>query len=254
LSNCSSSQYRLPERLGNATFLKNIRLRLVYISLGVVSVHLAVLAWLQAVQPEARPSVILKPVQIRQILAQPALVPPPTDATRDQPQRRTKPDQRVRAGRQTSPPVAAPSAAVAITQPDTTALVAPPAESNAPAVESGKPQSLSAAPRDTPVTGQRTSPKGVTLPSSMADYLSNPPPTYPTLSLRLSEQGKVVVRVLIGKNGRALDARIAQSSGFDRLDQAALRAVLNWRYMPGTVDGQPQDMWFDAPINFKTPH
>jgi len=88
----------------------------------------------------------------------------------------------------------------------------------------------------------------------MADYLSNPPPTYPTLSLRLSEQGKVVVRVLIGKNGRALDARIAQSSGFDRLDQAALRAVLNWRYMPGTVDGQPQDMWFDAPINFKTPH
>lgn len=71
------------------------------------------------------------------------------------------------------------------------------------------------------------------------------------MSLRLNEQGKVVVRVLIGKNGRALNARIAKSSGFDRLDQAALRAVLNWRYVPGTVDGQAQDMWFDAPINFK---
>lgn len=61
----------------------------------------------------------------------------------------------------------------------------------------------------------------------------------------------MVVRVLIGKNGRALDAHIGKSSGFDRLDQAALRAVLNWRYVPGTVDGQLQDMWFDAPIKFK---
>lgn len=74
------------------------------------------------------------------------------------------------------------------------------------------------------------------------------------MSLRLNEQGKVVVRVLIGRNGRALDGRIAQSSGFDRLDQAALRAVMSWRYVPGTVDGQAQDMWFDVPVNFKPPN
>jgi protein TonB len=110
---------------------------------------------------------------------------------------------------------------------------------------------MSADPGETSVTVQGTLSKGVTLPSSIADYLSNPPPTYPALSLRLGEQGKVMVRVQIGKNGRALQARVAESSGFDRLDQAALRAVLNWRYVPGTVDGQAQDMWFDAPINFK---
>lgn len=110
---------------------------------------------------------------------------------------------------------------------------------------------MSAIPGGAHVNAQEASSKRVTLPSSIADYLSNPPPTYPALSLRLGEHGKVVVRVLIGKNGRALDARIAQSSGFDRLDQAALRAVMNWRYVPGTMDGQAQDMWFDAPISFK---
>lgn len=90
-------------------------------------------------------------------------------------------------------------------------------------------------------------------PSSQADYLQNPAPAYPPLSQRLGEQGKVVVRVLIGQNGRAQRADIARSSGFERLDQAALKAVLSWRYVAGTVNGQPQDMWFDVPVNFKLP-
>jgi periplasmic protein TonB len=102
--------------------------------------------------------------------------------------------------------------------------------------------------------GRSSSVGGTQLPSSSAEYLNNPLPTYPALSLRLNEAGKVVVRVLIGKNGLALDGSIDQSSGYDRLDQAALRAVLKWRYVPGRVDGQAQDMWFDVPINFKPPH
>jgi len=87
----------------------------------------------------------------------------------------------------------------------------------------------------------------------MADYLNNPPPPYPALSLRLNEQGKVIVRVLIGKDGRALKGDIVKSSGFERLDRTALKAIMDWHYVPGTVDGQAQDMWFDVPINFKPP-
>ena len=90
----------------------------------------------------------------------------------------------------------------------------------------------------------------VQLPSSDADYLQNPKPAYPALSKRLGEQGKVIVRALIGADGTAHKAEIRQSSGFERLDQAALNTVLKWRYMPGKRGGVAEDMWFNVPINF----
>lgn len=93
-------------------------------------------------------------------------------------------------------------------------------------------------------------PPKVELPSSDAQYLQNPKPPYPALSKRLGEQGKVVVRVLIGVDGTAQKAEIQQSSGFERLDQAALGTVLRWRYVPGKRGGMPEAMWFNVPINF----
>lgn len=93
-------------------------------------------------------------------------------------------------------------------------------------------------------------PLRVQLPSSDADYLQNPKPSYPPMSKRLGEQGKVVVRVLIEVDGKAQKAEIKQSSGFDRLDQAALNTVLRWRYVPGKRAGVAEAMWFNVPINF----
>lgn len=88
------------------------------------------------------------------------------------------------------------------------------------------------------------------LPSTDADYLRNPPPVYPPVSKRLGERGRVIVRVLIGADGAAQQAEIRQSSGFERLDQAALKTVLQWRYVPGTRGGVAEAMWFNVPINF----
>lgn len=93
-------------------------------------------------------------------------------------------------------------------------------------------------------------PPVVQMPSSNADYLQNPKPAYPPLSKRLGEQGKVVVRVLIGADGVPQKAEMRQSSGFDRLDQAALTTVLKWRYVPGKRAGVAEEMWFNVPINF----
>jgi protein TonB len=97
---------------------------------------------------------------------------------------------------------------------------------------------------------QRTSNDTTQLPSSDAQYLNNPKPNYPTISQRLGEQGNVLVRAWITKDGSAQKADIAQSSGFDRLDQAALRSVMSWRYTAGKRNGVAQDMWVDIPINF----
>lgn len=93
-------------------------------------------------------------------------------------------------------------------------------------------------------------PARIELPSSSADYLNNPKPAYPGLSKRLGEEGKVVLRVLIEADGSASKAEIRSSSGYDRLDQAALQTVLRWRYLPGKRNGVAEAMWFNVPINF----
>ena len=107
----------------------------------------------------------------------------------------------------------------------------------------------SAAPSTAAIAGPNPTP--VTLPSSTAAYLNNPPPVYPRLSLRMRESGCVVVRVLIETNGRARKGFVQQSSGYQRLDQVALETARDhWRYKPGTRGGRPEAMWFDVPINF----
>jgi protein TonB len=68
--------------------------------------------------------------------------------------------------------------------------------------------------------------------------------------MRLGEQGKVVVRVFIDTNGTPSQGSIHTSSGYDRLDQTALRTVLKWRYVPGKRAGVPQAMWFNVPLSF----
>ncbi len=90
----------------------------------------------------------------------------------------------------------------------------------------------------------------MTLPSSNADYLNNPKPVYPAMSKRLGEQGKTIVRVLIGVDGLPRSATIRQSSGYERLDEAARTAVMSWRYVPGKRNGVVEPMEFNVPVNW----
>jgi protein TonB len=112
------------------------------------------------------------------------------------------------------------------------------------------------APSPTAVTGTtepQPAPPPVTkveLPISDADYLQNPAPEWPRMSQRLGEKGLVVVRVLIGTDGRAKTGQVKQSSGFGRLDEASLHAALAWRYVPGKRGGVPEEMWVNVPIRW----
>ena len=65
-----------------------------------------------------------------------------------------------------------------------------------------------------------------------ADYLKNPPPAYPALSRRMREEGKVLLLVQVSAHGTAAHVRVRQSSGFTRLDDAALEAVRQWHFVP----------------------
>lgn len=94
-------------------------------------------------------------------------------------------------------------------------------------------------------------PPRIVLPSSDAAYLSNPRPAYPRMSKMMGEQGRVVLAVLIGADGRPKRAKIVQSSGFARLDEAAHETVMGWRYVPGKRNGVAEEMEFDVPINWQ---
>lgn len=76
------------------------------------------------------------------------------------------------------------------------------------------------------------------------------PPAYPPFSRRLGEAGVVVVRVELDEQGRVAAARIKTSSGFSRLDEAALTAVKTWQCHPAMRNGQPVRAIALQPFNF----
>jgi protein TonB len=93
-------------------------------------------------------------------------------------------------------------------------------------------------------------PPKIVLPSSDADYLHNPKPLYPKMSVKLGEQGTVRILVFVGADGSAQKVEIQKTSGYDRLDQAALAAIRHWRFVPGKRDGVPEAASLIVPMPF----
>lgn len=81
-------------------------------------------------------------------------------------------------------------------------------------------------------------------------YLRNPKPGYPAASRRLGEQGTVQIRVFVTVAGEAKRVELKASSGFPRLDRAALDSVERWRFVPAKREDKPVDAWVVVPIKF----
>ncbi|MGL6071203.1 energy transducer TonB [Craterilacuibacter sp.] len=90
----------------------------------------------------------------------------------------------------------------------------------------------------------------LTLPQYRGDYLHNPRPAYPPLSLELAESGTVELRVDVSAAGQALAVELAKSSGYPRLDRAAREAVRQWRFTPARRGAQAIAHRFVVPIHF----
>ena len=145
-----------------------------------------------------------------------------------------------------APPVASPEPPAVLSAP-TAAPTAPAVPAAAPSPPAPPPPP---APTPPPAAPSPPPPPKVELPSSKADYLHNPPPDYPRMSKRLGEQGRVVVKVLIGEDGRAQKVELLTTSGFERLDKSAMEAAMRWRYVPGKRGGVAEAMWYQVPIQF----
>ena len=75
-------------------------------------------------------------------------------------------------------------------------------------------------------------------------------PRYPSLSRRMGEEGRVIVRVELDADGSVAVAQVLTSSGASRLDEAALLAVKQWRCNPAQRDGHAVRAVAMQPFNF----
>ena len=82
-------------------------------------------------------------------------------------------------------------------------------------------------------------------------YQVNPPPKYPRIARRRGIEGVVLLNVQVTVFGRVEDLILAQSSDSSILDKAAIKAVRNWRFDPGSVGGKPTVMWVKVPVRFQ---
>lgn len=83
-----------------------------------------------------------------------------------------------------------------------------------------------------------------------AAYLQNPPPEYPPMSRRAGEQGRVVMTVVVSEKGEAESVEVVSTSGYPRLDKAAVDAVSKWRFIPARMNGQAIRGPVKVPLKF----
>lgn len=127
------------------------------------------------------------------------------------------------------------------------AITATPATSAAPV--NAVAMAAAAAPASAAAAAPPTAP--LVDPRFDADYLRNPPPSYPPLARRLGEEGRVLLRVEVGTDGRAQRVETLTGSGSPRLDAAAIDAVRRWRFEPARLGSSPVAAWVRVPINFR---
>ncbi len=81
-------------------------------------------------------------------------------------------------------------------------------------------------------------------------YDLNPAPEYPRLARRRGWQGTVLLAVEVKADGTVGAVSVRTSSTYALLDEAALEAVGQWRFTPGTKDGLPVAMEVLVPVHF----
>lgn len=82
-------------------------------------------------------------------------------------------------------------------------------------------------------------------------YRRNPKPDYPPDARRQKQEGVVYLLVSIDARGRVEEVQVERSSGFELLDEAALKAVRQWEFEPARRGDTPVATRVRVPIRFK---
>jgi periplasmic protein TonB len=222
----------------------------------VIGLHVA--AWALLTHMQARHSMKPVPVMVVRWIetpSQPAVVKPPEPEAIPTPAREAVVVKKIQAKaptktetptQATPQPPAAAQVAIASDQPASVLATS--------AVSEGSAVSRAATGISAPQASAASSatPPAPSPPKTVAEveYVQAPSPTYPSVSRRLGEEGKVVLRVLVNTEGKPEDAQVRVSSGHARLDEAARSAALRARFRPYREGSTAVPVWAIVPISF----
>ncbi|MBL8434299.1 MAG: energy transducer TonB [Zoogloea sp.] len=176
-----------------------------------------------------------------------SLVTPPAETPEPQPRPQAQPV-KPRETRPVVQPQATPSPTKKLAEQPTLTSAATATNAAESTAEAAAPP---APPTPASAAPAREAPVAVVPPRFDAAYLSNPAPVYPSASKRMGEEGRVLLRVQVGADGRPTDVSIARSSGFSRLDDVARETVLrSWRFVPARQGDQAVAGAVKVPIDF----
>lgn len=196
-----------------------------YSFLLVIGVHVGVLAAVVMTPSDPKPIEIVQPtIQGVLVMATPEEVPPPPEPPPPPPEKPPEPKPR---------PKPVPKA--------------PPSER---AVKAPEPEPVPPPPIEKPVEQAPAEPAPIVLPNADASELNNPAPAYPNISRRLGEKGTVSLDILVRADGSVGDVKIKTSSGYKRLDDAAVQAIKRWHFVPAHQGGQPIDYPYEIDFEF----
>jgi periplasmic protein TonB len=88
--------------------------------------------------------------------------------------------------------------------------------------------------------------RGVTVPR----VIYNPEPSFSDEARKAKAQGRVLLLLVVGPDGRTHNLRVQSSLGMG-LDEKALDAVRTWRFLPATLNGQPVAAQIAVEVDFR---
>lgn len=155
-----------------------------------------------------------------------------------------------------NPPSPTPPPVAAATPPPTEKAAVPPATAEQVAERPAPPPPPTTTSPTTTTTTAATPPPP---PTTARQPVIQPPkrirmpdPTYPVQARRLRKSATVLLRVLVGTDGRPVEVKPVSDEplGFG-FDQAATQAARRAEFEPGKVDGEPTQMWTTVVISFR---
>jgi len=72
---------------------------------------------------------------------------------------------------------------------------------------------------------------------------------YPTIAQKSGIEGRVLLKVLVGKTGSVKEVEVVKS--IPELDEAAIKAVKNVKFKPGKYKNKPVSVWVRIPIDLE---
>jgi protein TonB len=119
------------------------------------------------------------------------------------------------------------------------------------------PETIPEIPPEVPVEAPPVANSVTTSPQEAAPEVQNlavskrVEPVYPPASRRAGEQGTAMFRVLVDVRGRPSEVQVLKSSGYPKLDQAALDAIRKWTFTPAKNGATPILSWTRVQVKFQ---